>query len=136
MNMKRIGYASIAVFVVIFVIEFIVNGILLDDIYKQTASVWRPEADIEKMMWLFWVGYAIFAPVFVTIYAKGYEAGKSNLGQGLRYGIYMGLLVAVSMSLGWYAVLPIPAALSVYWAIAGMVEMIAAGITVSLIYRN
>lgn len=136
MNMKRMGYASIAVFVVIFVIELIVNGVLLDGIYKQTASVWRPEADIEKMMWLFWVGYLIFAPVFVTIYAKGYEVGKSNIGQGLRYGIYMGLLIAIPMNLGWYAVLPIPAALSVYWMIAGMVEMIAAGIVVSLIYRN
>lgn len=136
MNMKRMGYASIAVFVVIFVIELIVNGVLLDGIYKQTASVWRPEADIEKMMWLFWVGYLIFAPVFVAIYAKGYEVGKSNIGQGLRYGIYMGLLIAISMNLGWYAVLPIPVELSVYWVIAGMVEMIAAGITVSLIYRN
>lgn len=136
MNMKRMGYASIAVFVVIFVIELIVNGVLLDGIYKQTASVWRPEADIEKMMWLFWVGYLIFAPVFVTIYAKGYEVSKSNIGQGLRYGIYMGLLIAIPMNLGWYAVLPIPAVLSVYWMIAGMVEMITAGIVVSLIYRN
>lgn len=136
MNTKRMWYASIAVFAVIFVIEFIVNAVLLDGIYKQTASVWRAEADIEKMMWLFWVGYLIFALVFVRIYIKGYEIGKDNIGQGLRYGIYMGLLIAIPMNLGWYVVLPIPAALSVYWAIAGMVEMIAAGITVALIYRN
>ncbi|MBI3570646.1 MAG: hypothetical protein HY082_06030 [Gammaproteobacteria bacterium] len=136
MNTKRMWYASIAVFVVIFIIEFIVNAVLLDGIYKQTASVWRPEADIQKMMWLFWVGYLIFAPVFVRIYITGHEIGKNNIGQGLRYGTYMGLLIVIPMNLGWYAVLPIPAALSVYWMIAGMVEMIVAGITVSLIYRN
>lgn len=136
MNTKRMWYASIAVFLVIFVIEFIVHGVLLDGVYKQTASVWRPQADVEKMMWLFWVGYLIFAPVFVLIYTKGHEAGKTGIGQGLRYGVYMGLLTAIPMNLGWYVVLPIPAALAIYWAIAGMVEMIAAGIAVGLVYRS
>ena len=117
-------------------VEFIDNGVLLADIYKQTAAVWRPEAQMQSLAWLFWLGYLVFAPVFTLIYTKGYEAGKEGFGQGLRFGFYVGLLTSVPMNLIWYAVLPIPATLSVYWTLAGMVEMIAIGITVGLIYRK
>ncbi len=135
MNAKRWLLASIVVLVVVFVLEFVVHGVLLSNIYKQTASVWRPEAEIQKMMWLFWVGYLIFAPVFTLIYVKGYESGKSGIGQGLRYGTYMGLLTGVAMTFGWYVVLPIPVLLAVYWAIAGFVETVAAGIAAGLTYK-
>lgn len=135
MNTKRWLLASLAVFVIVFAIEMVVNGVLLSDMYKQTASVWRPEADIMKNMWLMWLGYLIFAPVFALIYTHGYEKGKEGLGQGFRYGVYMGLLVAVAMTLSWYAVLPIPAVLAFYWMLAGMVELVIAGIAVGLIYR-
>ena len=136
MNTKLWLYASAAAFVAMAVIEFVINGVLLADIYKQTASVWRTEAEMRQMMWLFWLAYLVFAPVFTLIYAKGYESGKSGIGQGLRFGFYLGLLTAIPMSLIWYAVLPIPATLAVYWAIAGMAEMIAMGIVVGLIYKN
>jgi len=136
MNMKRWLYASAAAFVVLAVLEFVVNGVLLAGIYQQTASVWRPEAEMVALSWLFWLAYLVFAPVFTLIYSQGYERNKEGIGQGLRFGIYVGLLTAIPMNLIWYAVLPIPATLAVYWAIAGMAEMIAMGIAVGLIYKK
>lgn len=136
MNAKRWLYASAAAFVVLAVLEFIVNAVLLAGVYKQTASVWRPEADMVALSWLFWLAYLVFAPVFTLIYSKGYESNKQGIGQGLRFGFYIGLLTAIPMNLIWYTVLPIPVSLSIYWAIAGMVEMLAMGITVGLIYKK
>ena len=136
MNMKRWLYASAAAFVVLAVLEFVVNGVLLAGIYMQTASVWRPEAEMVSLSWLFWLAYLVFAPVFTLIYSQGFESNKEGIGQGLRFGIYVGLLTAIPMNLIWYVVLPIPASLAVYWAIAGMVEMIAMGIAVGLIYKK
>ncbi len=136
MNVKRWLLASLAAFVVFGVLEFVIHGVLLDSLYKQTASVWRPEAEIERMMWLFWLSYLIMAPVFAFIYTQGYEAGKSGLAQGLRYGVYMGILLGVAHSLGWYVVLPIPGTLVVYWVISGWIEVVVAGIAVGLVYRN
>ena len=46
MNNKRWIQASIAVFVGLFVLEFVINGILLQDIYQKTASVWRSEPEM------------------------------------------------------------------------------------------
>jgi len=136
MNTKRMVLASLAVFVVFFVVDGIVNNVLLADLYKQTASVWRPESEIMGNLWLMWLGTLILAPLFVLIYTKGYEADKPCLGQGVRYGLIVGILVFAPQCLSWYAVLPIPAVLPVWWFVAGMVETIAAGAAVGLIYRQ
>jgi len=136
MNTKRWLLASLAVFVVIAALEFLTHGVLLSDLYKQTASVWRPEAEMQKMMWVFWVGMLVFAPFFALIYVKGYEKGKPGLGQGFRFGLYVGAMLSVMNSFGWYVILPIPLALAGYWFVAILVEFIAAGIAAGLVYHD
>jgi len=83
-----------------------------------------------------WLGYLIFAPVFVLIYSKGYEANKGGLPQGIRFGLITGMLLSASQSLGWYVVLPIPGVLAFWWFVTGMVEAVAAGAAVGVIYRQ
>jgi len=136
MNTKRWLLASVAVVVVIGVLEFLIHGVLLSDMYKQTASVWRSESEMQKMMWVFWVGILVFAPFFVLIYVKGYEKGKPGLGQGFRYGLYVGAMLSVMNSFGWYVLLPIPLALAFYWFLAILVEFIVAGIAAGLVYHE
>lgn len=136
MNTKRWLFASLAAFVVMMVLEFIIQGVLLADMYKQTASVWRPDTEIAGNMWLMWLGYLIFSLVFAYIYTQGYDSGKDGLQQGLRYGVAVGILLTVMQCLGWYAVLPIPGMLAFYWFLAGMVEFTAAGVAVGMIYRK
>lgn len=136
MNTKRWLLASLAVFVVILVLEFVIHGVLLQGIYKQTASVWRSQADMQRLMWIFWVGYLVFAPFFALIYAKGYEKGKPGLGQGFRFGFYVGAMLSVVHSYGWYVILPIPLVLACYWFAVIFVESIAAGIAAGLVYHD
>ena len=136
MNNKLWIYASIAVFIGFGLLEFIVNGILLQDIYQKYASVWRSESEMQSMMGLMWLGYAIFAVFFTFIYTKGYEPKKPGLEQGLRFGLYVGLAFAPLQSLIWYVVLPIPGTLAFYWFLAGMVEFTAVGALAGLIYKK
>ena len=136
MNVKRWLLASLAVFVVMAVLEFLIHGVLLAGLYKQTASLWRPESEMQRLMWVFWVGYLVFAPFFAFIYAKGYERDKPGLGQGLRFGFYLGAMLAVAHSFGWYAILPIPLSLAYWWLGAILVEFIAAGAAAGLVYRT
>jgi len=136
MNTKRWLLASVAVFVVLAALEFLIHGVLLSDLYRQTASVWRSEAEMQKMMWIFWVGMLVFAPFFSLIYAKGYEKGKPGLGQGFRYGLYVAVMLSVMHSFGWYVILPIPSALAFYWFLGTLVEFIAAGVAAGLVYHD
>ncbi|HEX9684359.1 MAG TPA: hypothetical protein VGA25_00730 [Burkholderiales bacterium] len=136
MNTKRWLLASVAVFVVIMVLEFVIHGVLLQGVYQQTPSVWRTQADMQRLMWIFWVGYLVFAPFFVFIYTKGYEKGKPGLGQGFRFGLYVGAMLSVLHGFGWYVILPISLALSFYWFVAILVESIAMGIAASLVYHD
>jgi len=140
MKAKRWLLASLAVLVVLGVVGFVVHHVLLADMYKDTASIWRPAAEMGRLMGVFWIGNIIYALMFTFIYTKGYEkkkknSTKSNVEQGLRYGVYISLLTCVPMSFGWYALLPIPGMLAVYWAIAGVVESAAAGVAVGLVYK-
>lgn len=136
MNIKRCAIASIAVLVVLFVLEFVIHGVLLQGIYQQTASVWRPMEEMNRLMWMMWIGYAIAAVFFALIYAQGYEKTKAGAAQGMRYGLYLGILIGAPMSLGTYSALPIPGALALYWFIGSIIEYVAAGAVVGWIYRR
>lgn len=135
MNTKRWLWASAAVLGIGFVMGFVVHQVLLADLYKQTASLWRPEADMNRMMWIMWIGSIIHALMFTFIYAKGIEKKKNKFDQGVRYGVYIFLLTCLPMSLSWYVILPIPGVLAVYWAVAGLVQSVASGAAVASIYK-
>jgi len=136
MNTKRWLLASLAVLVVIAVLEFVIHGIILSHLYRETASIWRPQQDMRQVVWLFWIGYLVFAPLFTLIYVKGYEKGKPGLGQGFRFGLYVGAMLSVMHSFGWYVILPIPLALAFYWFLAVLVEFVAAGVAAGWVYRD
>lgn len=136
MNTKRWLLASVAVFVVILAMEFVIHGVLLSRIYGETSSLWRTQAEMQRMVWIFWIGYLVFAPFFALIYVKGYEKGKPGLGQGLRFGFYLGAMLSVMHSFSQYVILPIPLSLAFYWFVATLVEFIVAGAVAGLVYRE
>ncbi len=135
MNLKKIILTAAAVFVAMFVLEFVTHDLMLKEMYRQTASVWRPANQMQSHMGHMVLGYVIYSIFFSIIYAKGYETGKSGVGQGLRFGILMALLQAPFGALIWYSVLPIPAALAVSWMAAGLVLNTSLGLVAGLVYK-
>ena len=131
MNVKRFIIASIVVYIVVQVLDFIIHGLILADTYKTLANVWRP--DMMSLIWIFYVAGLVFAVLFVYIFIKGYE-GKGIL-EGVRYGAIMGLFMNVIGMFGQYVMYPIPFLLSLQWFIYGMIEFIIAGMVVAAIYR-
>ena len=136
MNMKRWVMAGVAAFAVMFVLDMIANGKLLMGLYQQTASVWRGQGASHEKMWLMALGQLLFSLVFAWIYTKGYEPKKPGVGQGLRYGFLIGLLCSISYISIWYVVLPIPFVLAAGWVASMMVDCLAAGAVIGLIYRT
>ena len=88
------------------------------------------------------VGRASFEPTtvytntslffFTLIFSKGYQ-GK-GIAEGLRYGLYIGILMATPMAYASYAMYPIPYSLALQWFLYCTVQSILLGVLVALVY--
>ncbi len=133
MNVQRFAIGSVVVFVFIAVYEWIFHGILLHDMYMQTVSLWRSEAEMQSNFHWLVLGQLFLAVMFCFIFTKGYE--NKGLAEGLRYGVLIGLLVFIGRNLIMYAVQPLPAKLVIMWIVGGIIEMAIAGLILAAIYR-
>jgi len=127
---KKLWLGFAAVFVVLAVCDTIINTLLLSSAFAATASLWRSTADMK--VWVFYVIYLFVAFFFTLIFSKGYE-GKGVM-EGVRYGIYIGMMMAISTAFGTYGAMPIPCSMAVQWFIYGLIEYILCGIAVALVY--
>jgi hypothetical protein len=130
--MRRFIIAFIAAYIFLFVWGWLLNGILLKDVYAETPNLWRSQTEMASLFHWIIIGQALVVFSFVMIYASGFAGG------GIIAGIRLGLLLeiaAIGMRLGLYAVQPIPGKLIVYGSIGGIIEMVIVGAMVGAIYK-
>ena len=132
MNIKKFVIASIVVFIVFEILNFIIHGPLLGSIYVETKSVWRP--DMMDKMWIIHITNFIFSFLFVYIFTKGYE--NKGIVEGLRFGLIIGLLMNVVGMFNQYAVYPLPFSLAIQWFIYGIIQYVICGAVAASIYRE
>lgn len=133
MNPKRLALAVLALFLGVFATDFLIHGVWLKDTYAATASLWRPEGDMEKHMGWLMLGQFVFALTFGLLYAQGFAA-TACLRCACLYGLCMGLF-GQAATLITYAVQPLPADIAVKWFGAGLVRGILLGLLVFLVYK-
>ena len=98
-----IGY--VAVFVVMQLFGYVVHELGLSDTYASLASVFRPKAEMDSMMWMMMVGSVFSLWLFCHIFTLGHE-GKGVM-EGVRYGTLMGLFLSIPMAVDQYVVYPL-----------------------------
>jgi len=79
-------------------------------------------------------GYISFAIGSVLVYARGVEYDKPLIGQGVRFGILMWLILSVPSFFIAYAVQPVPAVLMSKQVLAELGAKIVVGIVPALVY--
>jgi hypothetical protein len=132
MNMKRLVLTIIVVFVVANFTGFFIHAIWLRQDYMPIAQHYRPEGQ-EKMLFII-LAYLSFAIGSVIVYAKGVE-NKPLLGQGVRFGILMWLVLTVPSFFIAYAVQPVPTILMAKQVLCEGVNKILLGIITAALYR-
>lgn len=103
--------------------------------YTAYAHLFRP---MDRMMELrFWgyLGYLIFGLLFTCIYSAGYEEGKSKAGQGIRYGLLVGLFYWGSHLLILFPHGPYPKRIYAGWFAIGVFEFVVLGFILAMIYK-
>jgi hypothetical protein len=77
----------------------------------------------------------IWSFLFSLIYIKGYEA-RGGVMEGVRYGFWIGLFVAVPMAFTQYVIYPIPFFLAIQWFVFGTIQSVICGAALAMVYRS
>jgi hypothetical protein len=132
-NTPRLYLTIIVVFIVANLTGFFVHGVWLKQDYLPVASMYRPDSEI-KIVFIV-LGYLAFAIGSVWLYAHGVE-DKPRLGQGLRFGIALWLVLAIPSFFIAYAVQPVPLILMVKQVLSEGVNKILLGLIIAILYRR
>ena len=132
MNNKKIWTGAIIVFVIIALVDYVLNGVLLTGDYEATKDLWRPMAEMK--MWIIFVTYAFIAYFFTLVFSKGFE-GKGVM-EGVRYGTYIAMMVSLPAGYGMYAAMPVPYSLALAWFLGGWVQFILCGIALTYVFKS
>lgn len=131
MNKKKYITASLVVFVVFFILEMI-NKLILGASYENYPEFFV--AGIEGIGVFYTIIKAlIFGFIFCFIFAKGYE--ERGILEGVRYGLWIGLLLFIYIMFSSWSIFTISKAISFWWLILGIIEMIIIGIIAAAIYK-
>lgn len=133
MNLKRLVLTIIAIFVVANFLGFFIHAIWLKQDYMPVANLYRPEGQ-EKMPFIV-LAYLAFAVGSVWLYAHGVE-DKPWLGQGVRFGIAMWLVLTIPSFFIAYAVQPVPVILMAKQVISEAAGKVVLGIITAMLYRR
>lgn len=98
---KKIWISAVAVFVTARIIEGFLNLYFLGPVYSSYPRIWSPHAEIK--LWTLPLGGMFFSFFFAFILSKGYE--DKGVLDGVWYGFYIVLLVALPTSAGNYAMM-------------------------------
>jgi|SRR5262252_3393841 len=131
MNRVRLIVTIIVTFVLADALGYFIHHIWLRQDYLPIANLLRPEGE-QKVSWIIIANLA-FAIGAVWAYAHGVE-DKPWLGQGLRFGIVLCLILTLPSFLILYAVLPVPAILMVKQVSSEVIGKLIIGIVIALIY--
>jgi hypothetical protein len=112
----------------------LIHGILLADEYVATGLM-RPEAEQQGFMAWMIFAHVLMAGAFTWIYARGVE-NKPWLGQGLRFGLAISLLMTAPIYLIYYCVQPLPESLVIRQIAYDTILLLVVGAVVAFLYRG
>ena len=106
MNKKAV-ISVVVIFIMSYLMGFVVHGVLLKGDYMALGPLFRP--DDEQMAYMLWMtlAHVFIAIAFVWVYLKGREDAPF-LGQGVRYGLAISMLMVIPIYLIYYSVQPMP----------------------------
>jgi hypothetical protein len=129
---KNTLLSTLAVFISWSILDYIIHGVILQASYEASAKLWRPMAEMK--LTLMYITVLIVAFTFVSIYIR--LISKKNLGTGLKYGLWFGFGVGISMGYGSYSVMPIPYIMALTWFLGSLVEGAVGGFIVGAIVKE
>lgn len=134
MKISKLILPIVSLFVLIFIYGYVVHGILLADIYRQTPHLWRTCEDMHSYFPVMLLSELGFAVAFSFGYACLQEMMRVPL-KGWHYGLGIGAISA-ALQFGIYAYMPISFTLALLWVADALVEPVLCGVVLSCLYKK
>jgi hypothetical protein len=131
MRRSRYLLAVAALFVVAILWNGFVHVVLLRGVDASVQHLFR--ADLKEKMWLSVVQTAAIVAVFVYGYVR-FRRGDGSI-EGLKYGLFFGILTGLLVDLNQYVLYPIPLSVAAIWFAFGLAEFTLYGVVASRILR-
>jgi hypothetical protein len=127
---KKLWIGFVAVIILVFAFDFVATQLVMKSELEATASLWRKP---EEMKWgVMIIADIFFAFFFTLIFSKGYE-GRGII-EGIRYGLYVALMMMVPAAYMSYATMPVPYSYALKWFLSGTVQYMIYGAALALVY--
>lgn len=135
MDVKKYLIAVVALFVAYSALGYVIHEVLLEADYAPlVGSVLRSVEGFSERIHFLYLGNLVFALAFCLIYVQGYEPKKNWIGQGLRFGLIMGTLLA-PIAVTSYVVYPVSGLLALKWIGFGYLQILLSGLVVAGLYQ-
>ena len=128
--MKKFIFAVVSLFILFMITGYLIHGVILKDMYMQTASLWRPLPEMKN--WLLQTSTIVHCIIFVWLYSM---MSKKSIGAGIKFGFLFGIAYGFGMGYGTYSTMPIPLYLANAWFIGSVIETTLAGLVTGLIIK-
>ncbi|HUK12496.1 MAG TPA: hypothetical protein VLW17_04265 [Thermoanaerobaculaceae bacterium] len=120
-------WRSVVAVVVLFVVALAWNALVHLVVLRSSHDAVRHllRADLAGKLWLSLAGTAATLALFVWGYRR--FACDRSLGEGLRYGLFFGVIAGLLVDLNQYVLYPIPAWVAASWFAGGLAEFLLYG---------
>lgn len=132
---KQFWLSGVVMSVVALLFSFVVHGLLLGDDYAAVQQLYRTPEESHGYFHFMVIAHVLFGFALTWIYRQGVDTGKSVVGQGIRFGIAVALLMTIPTYLIYYAVQPLPGAMVVKQIVFDGIAMVVLGIIVAALNR-
>ena len=136
MNYPRIVLAGIAAWIASVGLGYLINDVWLLRLYQANAWAYRHPEDIAELLPIGLGAQLLACLAFAFAYAKGYEGDGSGIGEGIRFGLIVAVMIDGFAVVWNYVTQPIAARLGALELIDHIGQFGVFGAVVGLIYRR
>jgi hypothetical protein len=131
----RFAISVVVLFVASMALGFVVHGVLLHGDYAKLQQIFRTEADAQAYFPYMLAAHLATAAGLTWIYRQGRDS-RPWLGQGLRFGLGIVLLVTIPLYLIYFAVQPMPSDVVAKQIVLDGLRMVILGVLAAAMNRD
>jgi hypothetical protein len=104
----RFAATALMAWLLFLTIDFLAHAVLLRSFWAQNLPALRPEEELFRLIPFGYLSFLILTLLFGWLYTQRHKS-EGNAKKGLAFGTVCGGALALSIFLGWYSFLNIPA---------------------------